>query len=99
MAGSAGPAGATDCLPPVGPLPFRLEQSDPLYGAVLDEHRRYLDAMEKYVNCLDRARADALATFRRSFEQFGEFFGDDATFVYEAKPPSSGQGSPRSDRQ
>ena len=73
------------CLEPVEPLPFRIERSDPLYGAALDEHRRYLEAMEDYVNCLDRERFVALSMFRESFEQFRKFFGDDARFEYDTE--------------
>ena len=75
---------ATACLEPLEPLPFRLERSDPLYPAALDEHRRYLEAMEDYVNCLDRERFVALSMFKKSFRQFNEFFGDDARFEYDA---------------
>ena len=73
------------CLEPIEPLPFRLERSDPLYAAALDEHRRYLEAMEDYVNCLDRERFVALSMFRESHRQFLEFFGDDARFEYDAE--------------
>ena len=75
---------ATACLEPLEPPPFRLERSDPLYPAALDEHRRYLEAMEDYVNCLDRERFVALSMFKESFRQFNEFFGDDARFEYDA---------------
>ena len=71
------------CLEPIEPLPFRLERADPLYAAALDEHRRYLEAMEDYVNCLDRERFVALSMLRESYEQFQEFFGDDARFEYD----------------
>ena len=83
---TAGSAAADEgpCLEPIEPLPFRLERSDPLYAAALDEHRRYLEAMEDYVNCLDRERFVALSLFRESFKQFRDFFGDDARFEYDA---------------
>ena len=83
----ASPGWAQDeaCLAPLEPLPFRLERSDPLYGAALDEHRRYLEAMEDYVNCLDRERFVALSMFRESYRRFLEFFGDDARFEYDAE--------------
>ena len=73
----------TVCLEPLEPLPFRLDRSDPLYPAALDEHRRYLEAMEDYVNCLDRERFVALSMFRESYRQFREFFGEDARFEYD----------------
>ena len=72
-----------DCVEPIEPLPFRLERTDPLYPAALDEHRRYLEAMEDYVNCLDRERFVALSLLRESYEQFRAFFGDDAHFEYD----------------
>lgn len=77
-------AAATVCLEPLEPLSFRLERSDPLYPVALDEHRRYLEAMEDHVNCLDRERFVALSMFRESFRQFNEFFGEDARFEYDA---------------
>ena len=77
-------AAETSCLEPLEPLPFRLERSDPLYPAALDEHRRYLEAMEDYVNCLERERFVALSVFRESYRQFVEFFGEDAKFEYDA---------------
>ena len=78
-------AAETACLEPLEPLPFRLERSDPLYPAALDEHRRYLEAMEDYVNCLDRERFVALSLFRESYRQFREFFGKDARFEYDTQ--------------
>ena len=83
LSGTAAGAVETVCLEPVEPLPFRLDRSDPLYAAALDEHRRFLEAMEDYVNCLDRERFVALSMFRESYRQFREFFGDDAKFEYD----------------
>ena len=71
------------CVEPIEPLPFRLERADPLYAAALDEHRHYLEAMEDYVNCLDRERFVALSMFQESYRQFRAFFGDDAKFEYD----------------
>ena len=83
LGGTAVGAAETVCLEPIEPLPFRLDRSDPLYAAALDEHRRYLEAMEDYVNCLDRERFVALSMFHESYRQFQKFFGDDAKFEYD----------------
>lgn len=80
---SCGAAAAMDCVEPIEPLPFRLERTDPLYPAALNEHRRYLEAMEDYVNCLDRERFAAISLLRESYEQFRAFFRDDAHFEYD----------------
>lgn len=74
---------ATPCLEPIEPLSFRLDRTDPLYPAALDEHRRYLEEMEDYVNCFDRERFVALSMLRESFGRFNEFFGADANFEYD----------------
>ena len=75
---------AVPCLEPLEPLSFRLDRSDPLYAAALNEHRRYLEAMEDYVNCLDRERFVAFSMLKESFKRFEEFFGEDASFEYDA---------------
>ena len=78
-------AWAVDCVEPPPPFPYPLERSDPLYRAALDEHRRYLEALEDHVNCLERERAAAFTTFREATERFRRFFGDDAVLVYDER--------------
>ena len=78
-------AWAVDCVEPPPPFPYPLERSDPLYRAALDEHRRYLEAIEDHVNCLERERAAAFTTFRDAAERFRRFFGDDAVLVYDER--------------
>ena len=72
------------CIEPFEPFPYPLERSDPLYPTALDEHRHYLEAMEDYVNCLDRERGRALGALREAFERFRTWFGPDAKFEYDA---------------
>ena len=43
----------TPCYLPVEPYPYKLEKSDPLYDTARDDHQRYLEELESYVNCLD----------------------------------------------
>lgn len=71
------------CFPPTDPYPYRLEKSDPFYKTARREHQSHLEAMEDYVNCLDRARAAAFNGLRASFNLFLENFGEDAILSYE----------------
>lgn len=73
------------CLPPEEPYPYKLAKSDPLYDTARDEHQRYLEAMEDYVNCLDRERGVALDQLRTSFNSFMANFGKDAVMKYAAE--------------
>lgn len=85
------PARAEVCLEPPPPFPYALERSDPLYAAALDDHRRYLEALEDYVNCLERERAAAFTAFREASDRFHRFFGDDAVLVYDDRGPDDGR--------
>lgn len=70
------------CFPPDDPFPYKLSKSDPLYDAARGEHQAHLEAMEDYVNCLDRERAAAFALLQSSYDLFMENFGRDAVFRY-----------------
>lgn len=71
------------CLTPVETYPYRLDRSDPLYETAREDHQRYLEEMEDYVNCLDRERRNALAELQSSFRLFRQNFGKDAVFRYQ----------------
>lgn len=77
--------GVGSCFPPDEPFPYKLSRSDPLYDTARDEHQRYLEQMEDYVNCLDRERGVALGELRTSFNQFKNYFGKDAVLRYAAE--------------
>lgn len=74
--------GMGSCLPPEQPFPYKLNKSDPLYDTARNEHQRYLEDMEDYINCLDRERVDALNELTTSFNLFRENFGKDGVFIY-----------------
>jgi len=74
--------GVGDCLPPIETYPYKLERSDPLYDTAREDHQRYLEEMEAYVNCLDRERSEALFELQASFRLFKQNFGKDAVFRY-----------------
>jgi len=86
MADTAFPAslygGMGDCYTPSEPFTYKLAKSDPLYEAARFEHQQYLEALEDYVNCLDRERGAAFEELRTSFELFLENFGKDAVMRY-----------------
>lgn len=73
------------CLTPVETYPYKLDRSDPFYQAALEDHQRYLEELEDYVNCLDHERASAWAELRASFDLFMKNFGRDAVLKYAAK--------------
>lgn len=74
--------GVGACYPPEEPFPFKLDKQDPLYETARDEHQRYLEGMEDYINCLDRERVDALAALTNSFNLFRKNLGKDGAFKY-----------------
>lgn len=74
--------GVGNCFPPIEPFPYKLSKSDPLYNAARDEHQKYLEDIENYVNCLSQERSSALAIFKKSFRTFQDNFGKDAVFRY-----------------
>lgn len=76
--------GVGSCFPPEEPFQFKLEKSDPLYDTARDEHQRYLEGMEDYINCLDRERVVALEELRTSYNLFRNNFGKDGVFKYGA---------------
>ena len=76
----------TPCYLPVEPYPYKLEKSDPLYDTARDDHQRYLEELESYVNCLDWERTAALHQLKSSFELFQENFGNDAVLKYGVNP-------------
>ena len=74
--------GMGDCLAPAETYPYKLDRGDPLYETARQDHQRYLEEMESYVNCLDRERSAALAELKTSFRLFRQNFGKDAVFRY-----------------
>lgn len=77
------------CYAPVEPFPYKLEKTDPLYETARDEHQRYLEELESYVNCLDQERAGAFEELRASFDLFMENFGRDAVLKYAQEKEAS----------
>ncbi|MEM7289139.1 MAG: hypothetical protein AAF412_02005 [Pseudomonadota bacterium] len=73
---------AGGCLSPVESYPYKLPKDDPLYETAREDHQRYLEELEDYVNCLDQERGTALAELRASFNLFMENFGRDAVLKY-----------------
>lgn len=73
------------CLTPIETFGYKLDKSDPLYDTAREDHQRYLEELEDYVNCLDRERSQALADLRSSFDLFMENFGRDAVLKYAAE--------------
>ncbi len=76
------PVGLGACYTPAETYPYKLERSDPLYQTAREDHQRYLEEMEDYVNCLDRERSEALNELRTSFDSFLKNFGRDAVLKY-----------------
>lgn len=74
--------GIGNCLAPIETYPYKLNRSDPLYETARDDHQRYLEEMEAYINCLERERRDALSELQTSFRLFQQNFGKDAVFQY-----------------
>lgn len=85
------PIGLGSCYAPAEPFPYKLEKSDPLFETARDEHQRYLEDLEDYVNCLDQERAGALAALRGSFDLFLSNFGENAVLKYAQEREASGQ--------
>ena len=77
--------GIGSCFTPVESYPYKLDRSDPLYQTALEDHQRYLEELEDYVNCLDQERSSALAELRASFDLFMANFGEDAVLRYAAE--------------
>lgn len=77
--------GMGSCLTPAETYPYKLSKSDPLYDTAREDHQRYLEEMEDYVNCLDRERGAALDELRTSFDLFLKNFGRDAVLQYGAE--------------
>lgn len=75
-------SGLGTCLQPIETYPYKLSKDDPLYQTARDDHQRYLEELEDYVNCLDRERSEALHELRASFNLFMENFGRDAVLKY-----------------
>ena len=74
--------GVGSCFAPEEPFPYKLNTTDPLYETAREEHQRYLEEMEAYVNCLDRERSQALSELKASFHLFQHNFGKNAVFQY-----------------
>lgn len=70
------------CYAPSEPFSYKLAKSDPLYETARDEHQRYLEDLEDYVNCLDLERNGAFEALRSSFDLFIANFGKDAVLKY-----------------
>ena len=77
--------GLGSCYAPAEPFGYKLEKSDPLYDTARDDHQRYLEALEDYINCLDLERSGALTELRSSFDLFIDNFGEDAVLRYAAE--------------
>lgn len=77
--------GLGSCYAPAEPFEYKLEKSDPLYDTARDEHQRYLEELEDYINCLDLERSGALTELRSSFDLFIDNFGQDAVLRYAAE--------------
>jgi len=77
--------GFGSCYAPAEPFGYKLEKSDPLYDTARDEHQRYLEELEDYINCLDLERSGALNELRSSFDLFLDNFGEDAVLRYAAE--------------
>ncbi len=77
--------GLGSCYAPAEPFEYKLEKSDPLYDTARDEHQRYLEELEDYINCLDLKRSAALTELRTSFDLFIDNFGEDAVLRYAAE--------------
>jgi len=77
--------GLGTCYAPLEPFGYKLEKSDPLYDTARDEHQRYLEELEDYINCLDLERRGALTELRSSFDLFLDNFGEDAVLRYAAE--------------
>lgn len=87
------------CLPPKEPFPYKLEQSDPLYETARDSHQDYLEAMETYINCIDRERSTSLTIMRDSFDLFVKNFGEDGVFRIKQKRLGDGDAIVGGDEQ
>lgn len=85
------PLGLGACYTPVEPFLYKLDKSDPLYDTARDEHQRYLEELEDYVNCLDRKRSEAIDALRTSFNLFKSNFGLDAVFKYAKEKEAARQ--------
>lgn len=79
------------CLTPIETFPYKLDRNDPLYETALEDHQRYLEEMEDYVNCLERERGAALVELRTSFNLFMQNFGKDAVLKYAAERKEAGR--------